>query len=576
MLTPEGHPTATTSVPLVIGVTSHRNIPAREIEPIRQRVRDFFAQLQRDFPELPLVVLSALAEGGDQLVAQEALAAGATLMAPLPLPRDLYVTDFVDPAVRASFEALCRQAQIVQLPQRAGQPRHALEADGVPRNRAYAQAGIYISSHCHILLAIWDGKATHRLGGTAQIVNYHLTGAMPDLIDRRQMPQHRLGGGDERLLYHIVCSRDEADGAPAAGLLPGQACWRTDGAVVAAADGLPAEFRLMFARMAEFSADGRKYAAAINTTVQARHATVRASTAAIDQLFHVADWLAMHFQQRVLLAMRTTYTLAALMGIAFTCYADLPAQDYMIFVFLLLFATGAYIAVLASKRGWHRKYLDYRALAEGLRIQSYWRRAGISLTADHEFAHDNFLQKQDIELGWIRNVMRAAGLYPPSGMEQPAQAELDAVIAEWVGGPGKTGQLHYYERKANERAHLHRITELIGRISLWCGIAISVFLAVFVLKLPRDVKTILVAIMAVLSVLAAVREAYAYRKADKELIKQYRFMQRIFANASAALATTRTAAEQRDILRELGEAALAEHAEWTLMHRERPLEQGRL
>lgn len=53
-------------------------------------------------------------------------------------------------------------------------------------------------------------------------------------------------------------------------------------------------------------------------------------------------------------------------------------------------------------------------------------------------------------------------------------------------------------------------------------------------------------------------------------------MQRIFANASAALATTRTAAEQRDILRELGEAALAEHAEWTLMHRERPLEQGKL
>ena len=145
-----------------------------------------------------------------------------------------------------------------------------------------------------------------------------------------------------------------------------------------------------------------------------------------------------------------------------------------------------------------------------------------------------------------------------------------------MGRAKSKGSNHYYERKARERAHLHHITELIGRISLWCGIAISVFLAVFVLKLSQDVKTMLVAIMAVLSVLAAVREAYAYRKADKELIKQYRFMQRIFANAGAALATTRTAADQRDILRELGEAALAEHAEWTLMHRERPLEQGKL
>ncbi len=89
-------------------------------------------------------------------------------------------------------------------------------------------------------------------------------------------------------------------------------------------------------------------------------------------------------------------------------------------------------------------------------------------------------------------------------------------------------------------------------------------------------KTVLVAIMAVFSILAAVREAYAYRKADKELIKQYRFMQRIFASAHDLLRRTRDPAVQREILRELGEAALAEHAEWTLMHRERPLEQGKL
>jgi hypothetical protein len=34
--------------------------------------------------------------------------------------------------------------------------------------------------------------------------------------------------------------------------------------------------------------------------------------------------------------------------------------------------------------------------------------------------------------------------------------------------------------------------------------------------------------------------------------------------------------ERRQILRTLGEAALAEHAEWTLMHRERPLEHSRI
>lgn len=574
MLTPAENPSARTVVPLVIGVTSHRNLAAHEIEPLRQRVRDFFAQLKRDFPELPLMVLSALAEGGDQLVAHEALAAGARLVAPLPLPRDLYVDDFIDPTVRANFDALCEQADVVQLPPMKGQSRLTIGSHGAARDRQYAKAGVYIASHCHVLLAIWDGKDSGRLGGTAQIVRYHLGGAMPGLIERRRH-RHVLGGGDERLLYHIVCSRDHADGEAASGLSPLQALWRTVDSVTGDSS-LPPAFRPMFAHMAEFNADCTKYADEIEATALAHHRTFSDDTATIDRLFNATDWLAMHFQRRVLLAMQMTYTLAALMGIAFAFYAHLAAQDYLIYLFLLLFAIGGFVAVLARRRDWHRKYLDYRALAEGLRIQSYWRRAGISAAVDHEFAHDNFLQKQNIELGWIRNVMRGAGLSAPTDPVDPATAALDGVIAEWVGESGKSGQLHYFERKTIERTGLHHITETVGSISLWGGIAISVFLAVFALRLPENTKTTMVMIMAVLSIIAAVREAYAYRKADKELIRQYRFMQRIFSGARAALDRTHDPVEQREILFSLGDAALTEHAEWTLMHRERQVEHSKL
>ena len=563
------------ATPLVLGVTSHRNLVAAEIEPVRRRVRETLARLAGEFPGTPLVVLSALAEGGDQLVAQEALAAGARVIAPLPLPPDLYLDDFADAAARETFEALCRRADLVPLPMLAGNSRDSVGPPGAARDRQYAQAGIYIASHCHLLLAIWDGRDSDRLGGTAQVVKYYLSGTMPGLIERRRNARHVLGGGDERLLLHIVCSRVEVDGAPAAGLLPLQAYWRTTDRAVAAELGMPLEFRLAFARMAEFNADAAKYAAAIPGAPIEPGAGAQASVP-IDRLFRAADWLAIHFQKRVLLAMRLTYTLAALMGIAFMCYSDLPAQDYMIFVFLLLFAVGAFVSVLARRRGWHRKYLDYRALAEGLRVQSYWRRAGISVTGDPEFAHDNFLQKQDVELGWIRNVMRSASLDAGRPPQPPDAGALAAVIREWVGESGASGQLHYYERRAAERARLHRVTETLGAISLWIGIGISVFLALFVLSLSQDAKTMLVAVMAVVSIVAAVREAYAYRKADKELIKQYRFMARIFAGARAALDRTGDPAMQREILHELGETALAEHAEWTLMHRERPLEHARL
>ena len=62
----------------------------------------------------------------------------------------------------------------------------------------------------------------------------------------------------------------------------------------------------------------------------------------------------------------------------------------------------------------------------------------------------------------------------------------------------------------------------------------------------------------------------------RELIRQYRFMQRIFSSARAALDRTQDPVEQREILLSLGDAALTEHAEWTLMQRERQVEHGKL
>ncbi|GLQ52324.1 hypothetical protein ACFFJT_01390 [Dyella flava] len=556
--------------PLVIGVTSHRNIAASEIEPIRERVRAFLAQLKSEFPSLPLVVVSSLAEGGDQLFATEALAAGARLVVPLPLPREMYIEDFADPSVRAQFEALFQQADVIRLPLLKSQSREELAVHGEARNRQYAKAGVFIASHAHILVTIWDGKDSGRLGGTGQIVKYYLHGSLPGITERPRQARHILSGGDEHLLYHIVCSREGEGCSVAEGLTPLRTHWRT-GDEVSLDSRMPEEFALMIRHMVEFNDDCTRHAAEIKAA-NADAASDMDATDNVERLFRSADWLALHFQKRVLLALRITFTVAALMGISFTFYAHLAQQDNMIYFFLLLFACGGMVAAIAGRREWHRKYLDYRALAEGLRIQLYWRRAGILKETDHEFAHDNFLQKQNIELGWIRNVMRAVVLQPP---RKPEPDALTRVISEWVGESGRSGQLHYFERKTEESAGLHHLTEIVGSVSLWVGITISVFLAIFALKLPETTKTTLVMIMAFFSIIAAVREAYAYRKADKELIRQYRFMQRIFAGARAALDRTDDPAEKRGILRSLGDAALTEHAEWTLMRRDRQVEHSK-
>ncbi len=575
-------PTGLADIPLVVGVTSHRNLAASEIEPIRQLVRDFFAQIQRDFPELPLVVLSALAEGGDQLVAREALAAGARLIAPLPLAQDAYAEDFIDVPSRAAFVELCQRAEVVQLPLVRGNTLASVAVHGEARDRQYAQAGVFVASHSHILLTLWDGRESDLLGGTAQVVRYALHGVMPGLIERRRGARASLDSIDESIAYHIVCSRTDANGTlqpPLESLAPLQTRWISQTQTCPTAVGMPGEFHRMFVRMQEFNLDQHNFADEIRSGATTSASDTDATAGDIlDKLFSAADGLAIHFQRRVLWAMRGTHILAALTGIAFVCYSDLPTdlpfQFYGIYVFITLFGAGVLLAWLARRRDWHRKYVDYRALAEGLRVQRWWRRAGIVEAGSSAFAYDNFLRKQDIELGWIRNVMRAASLDGDDGAPS-SDAALAMVIGDWVGAPGCGGQLDYYARKTEYRSRMHRLTRRLGLACLWTGLSIGVFLALFQSRLGPDNTTLLVAAMGVLAIIAAARESYAYRKGDKELSKQYRYMFDIFANARAKLDVAHAAADKREILRELGEAALAEHSEWALMHRERPLESAR-
>ena len=153
-----GSEAALDTTSLVVGITGHRNVLVSEIPALQGRVRDFFLQLQQRYPHLPLTLLSSLAEGSDQLVAQVALDLGLRVVAPLPLPVSLYRDDFESPASRAMFEQQLQQAEVLALPLRPGSSQEEVARHGPARDQQYARAGIFVSSHCHVLLALWDGR----------------------------------------------------------------------------------------------------------------------------------------------------------------------------------------------------------------------------------------------------------------------------------------------------------------------------------------------------------------------------------------------------------------------------------
>jgi hypothetical protein len=244
-------------IPLIVGVTSHRDLLESELEGLRGQVARLFAQLRTDYPDLVLTVLSPLAEGGDQLVADEGLRQGARLLVPLPLPVEIYLRDFHGEAQRAEFLGLLGQGEALPLPLPEDVAPEALCEPGPLRDLQYARCGLYVADHCHILVALWDGRPSERLGGTAQVVAYYLGEAMPGARDARTRIRQVLANDDDSLVFHVPTGRRQhADDETPGGDGP---VWLTSGGACAGGGRMPGGFRKIFSRLQSFSRDLRKY-----------------------------------------------------------------------------------------------------------------------------------------------------------------------------------------------------------------------------------------------------------------------------------------------------------------------------
>lgn len=568
------------ALPLVVAVTGHRDLVAGELVGIEAGVRSFFVDLRTQYPDLHLSVMSPLAEGADLLVAEVAVELGVDLVVPLPMPRDAYLQDFKKAESRAQFEALCLQAkEIFELPLAAGVSREQIGAPGPERNRQYAQLGVFLSAHCHILLALWDGKQSTKLGSTAQVVSFHHDDVMPGYTPGTVAPQQMLVDDESDLVYHIVCSRDRPNGDPHHPFEPMGCGWFTNDAANPRCSEMPKHHRLVFQRASEFSNDSARFADQIALEkyplVDNTHsAELPAGIDSIDRLFCNADWLAINFQEKTLATLRLVYALAFLMGFMFILYSDFETSQSFLLAFSAFFIVATGAQHLAKRRAWHRKYLDYRALAEGLRVQFYWAAAGVTNKNVSKFTHDIYLQTKDPEMGWIRNVMRVAGTRCDATPNQDS-AGLEFALEQWIGH-SNGGQLGYYEKKAQERSKSHRFTERLGQLSLLISALVVIVFIFAGSSISDELGRSLMTFMGTMLMLFAVRHGYAYATAEQELIRQYNFMRRIFGNAHRRLQESMDATDQRQVLSALGGYALDEHAEWIVTHRERSIDQGEI
>lgn len=203
-------------IPIVIGVTGHRNLRPEELEPLRELVAQQLKSLQSNYPGSTLWMLNSLAAGGDTLCAEVALELGIRLICPLPMPAEDYAADFCG-ADRERFFRLLSQSQSFVCPH--------VEPEKAGRDFLYRQAGLYIASHCHILLALWDGSEEKKDGcGTAAVVDYARNGCTNPVsilhvqVNRAGSETHAAvyarwldGGPDTDLLLRTDCFHADAE-----------------------------------------------------------------------------------------------------------------------------------------------------------------------------------------------------------------------------------------------------------------------------------------------------------------------------------------------------------------------------
>lgn len=565
----EAHLSSHGCVPLIVGVTGHRDIVAEERPVLEASVQRFIAALQAQFPNLPLLVLTSIAEGADTLVAEVAIRSGCQVQIVLPMPLDLFATDFEGDAL-VKFHSLMAGQDVIELPVQEGVSDEAVSQSGHARDGQYVRLGSFLAAHSHILLALWDGQYQPALGGTSQVIHIHQRdiSAMADTTERSRLD---IRDDESDLVYHIPCSR-KSSGTPAHGLKPGEGRWFTRDDTAPRVTELPLRYLSVFERAQEFNQDVcalKTWRDATDLQPDVLPAAAESRCADIRALFLAADALGRRFQKRVLWSLRLTLTSVVGAGLSFILYADFADQDYMIWGYLLFVALTLVSYLLAGRRQWHRRYVDYRVLAEALRVQFYWALSGVEMTHPHRFSHDSFFQGRDLQLGWIRNVMRFTGLQSDGGPRPDATALMQAVDG-WVGDENR-GQFGYFRQKAEEKLKTHRLTQKLITLCFSLGVTAAAVLAFAVGELATLTGNLLVALMGVLPITAAVRQTYAHRTAERELVAQFANMRTVFENAHRMIAGARTREEQLQILRDLGEAALSEQAQWVVRQRERPL-----
>jgi hypothetical protein len=563
-------------IPIVVGAVGHRDL-GKPAGAIGKAVRKEFRVLRRQYRHSPFLVLSGLAEGADRLIARLAMEElGAALIAVLPFPAPEFCADFRSEASRQDFSSLIgRSAAVfdVHLP-----TDDRWKEAGHMRDVQYARVGALIAEQSQILLALWDGQPARGVGGTANVVEWFERGCAPR--------EYSVYAGDLSLFD-----------PPQPGLS-------------IRIDPVTGEREIHNARRKtrRFSLQARSSIQDIlsRTNTYNRDVTRRAARRVsrtplvspnvlpgipiteASAAFEEADALAIFYGDRLRLADSVLYSLAL---VAVFAFSSIDAKPLASWAFLGVMAVMALVAGHVWGRSLDTKFLEYRSLAEAMRILFFWRMLGLT----HQ-VWLSYLSKHGTVVRWLRHAVRALEFTQDRRLSQTnkriAGEELHPIAIErWVDA-----QIAYFTRAgAKCTRHYWRWT-WVQRVAIMLTFASSALLAAMTFRYSHSlhswlpdavvahpfgavpIEGFIQQLQTVVGLAAAAGIAargFLLRSADREFAKQYSATRELFEIAKTKIAEIPEGDPKRElpgILERVGREALLEQAEWLWIRHSRPFE----
>jgi hypothetical protein len=527
-------------LPYIIGVVGHRNIVEESKEDASNHFEKILKRYKTKYPNTPILVVTSLAEGADQLIAEVAIKVeGVFLGVLIPMSIEKYLETFSSDSAREEFNKFCAKAIFVR--------DTSIDMVYEDNSDAFRSNTRELSNNADLLIALWDGIASNQVGGTSDTLYYKLKKIhRPKNLTDVALNQKEFGSA-----IVIPVSRT-GDQTKLVTKVP---------------------YSLKPVSLEETSIDEASDLLAVSkhNWNKLKFESQSPSLTYSEILTKNALSLAEKMRKKFIVALLVILTSSFLTIVAIEIQSRSTSK--IISVATILVALSAFVIYqIVTKLEIKDRYHQFQAVAEAGEIQQLWSKVGIP-----EDVSDYFLTGINSSFDWMRSLVRTISFLDKSQTINNMEAETKEFMKSWIskqillrkGDSKVVGRI----TKNNRLASFIRIITIISIIFslfIWGYFSISLILGI---DSTISTRGLLQSLFVLALAAAATFSSYSYLLALREMVmreeKALYALDNALESLSMDLIELPPLIHGREVAKSLGIFFLNETSEWYVRNYDR-------